>query len=92
MLPDNPLKAIALAVSATVLFGTSDTISKYLSGSVPIVEFLWMRYVLFMAVSAILVYRARRFAPCGRGTRGFRSRAACASPDRLSCSFMACGK
>ena len=58
MLPDNPLKAIVLAVSATVLFGTSDTISKYLSGSLPIVEFLWIRYVLFMAMSAILVYRA----------------------------------
>lgn len=58
MLPDNPLKAIALTVSATVLFGTSDTISKYLSGSLPIVEFLWIRYVLFMAMSAILVYRA----------------------------------
>ena len=58
MLPDNPIKAIALAVSATVLFGTSDTISKYLSGSLPIVEFLWIRYVLFMAMSAILVYRA----------------------------------
>jgi drug/metabolite transporter (DMT)-like permease len=54
MLPDDPFKAILLAVSATVLFGSSDTISKYLSGSLPIVEFLWIRYVLFLAMAIIL--------------------------------------
>lgn len=54
---DDPLKALALAVSATVLFGTSDTISKYLSGGMPIVEFIWIRYVLFLIMAAILVRR-----------------------------------
>jgi drug/metabolite transporter (DMT)-like permease len=57
MLPDDPIKAIALAVSATVLFGSSDTISKYLSGSLPIVEFIWIRYVLFLIMAACLVRR-----------------------------------
>jgi drug/metabolite transporter (DMT)-like permease len=55
MLPDDPIKAIALAVSATLLFGSSDTISKYLSGSLPIVEFIWIRYVLFLLMGALLV-------------------------------------
>jgi drug/metabolite transporter (DMT)-like permease len=54
---DDPLRAIVLAVSATVLFGSSDTISKYLSGSLPIVEFLWIRYILFLAMAMILAGR-----------------------------------
>ena len=46
-----------MAISATVLFGASDTISKYLSGSLPIVEFIWIRYVLFLIMAGILVRR-----------------------------------
>jgi len=57
MHPDEPIKAIVLAVSATVLFGSSDTISKYLSGSLPIVEFIWIRYVIFLILAAILCRR-----------------------------------
>jgi drug/metabolite transporter (DMT)-like permease len=57
MSPDEPLRAIALAVSATVLFGSSDTISKFLSGSLPIIEFIWIRYVLFLIMAAFLVRR-----------------------------------
>ncbi|HEY4042486.1 MAG TPA: DMT family transporter [Rhodopila sp.] len=51
------MKAIALAVSATMLFGSSDTISKYLSTSLPIVEFIWIRYVLFLVMAAFLIRR-----------------------------------
>jgi drug/metabolite transporter (DMT)-like permease len=72
MIPDDPLKAIALAVSATVLFGSSDTISKYLSGSLPIVEFIWIRYVLFLMMAGYLV-RRRSIVPRNPGlqiTRG----------------------
>jgi drug/metabolite transporter (DMT)-like permease len=57
MSPDDPLRAIALAVSATVLFGSSDTISKYLSSSLPIIEFIWIRYILFLIMAACLVRR-----------------------------------
>ena len=54
---DDPLTAIALTIGATVLFGCSDTISKYLSGGLPIVEFIWIRYVLFLVMAMILVRR-----------------------------------
>jgi drug/metabolite transporter (DMT)-like permease len=55
MIPkDDPLRGIALAVASTVLFATSDTISKYLSSSLPIVEFLWIRYVLFLVMAGCL--------------------------------------
>lgn len=54
---DDPPKAIVLAISATILFGSSDTISKYLSLSLPIVEFIWIRYVLFLAMAVILAGR-----------------------------------
>jgi len=60
MFSDDPLKAIALAVSATVLFSSSDTISKYLSGSFPIVEFLWIRYVVFLIMALALIGRLPR--------------------------------
>ncbi len=76
MSPDEPLKAIVLAVSATVLFGSADTISKYLSGSLPIVEFIWIRYVIFLVIAAILVRRTPNRAMRARSqglqiTRGF---------------------
>ena len=57
MSPDDPLRAIALAVSATVLVGSSDTISKFLSGSLPIIEFIWIRYVIFLMLAMILAGR-----------------------------------
>ena len=40
-----------------MLFGSSDTISKYLSASLPIVEFIWIRYVLFLFMAVLLVRR-----------------------------------
>ncbi len=51
---DDPLRAIGLAIAATLLFGSSDTIAKYLSGSLPITEFIWIRYVLFVGMAAVL--------------------------------------
>jgi drug/metabolite transporter (DMT)-like permease len=60
MLSDEPFGAIVLAIGATVLFGSSDTISKYLSGSLPIVEFIWIRYVLFLIMALYLVGRLPR--------------------------------
>ena len=57
---DDPLKAIALIASATVLFGSADTIAKYLSFSLPIVEFLWIRYVIFLVMALILAGRLPR--------------------------------
>ncbi|HVY15646.1 MAG TPA: DMT family transporter [Rhodopila sp.] len=39
------------------MFAGSDTISKYLSGSFPIFEFIWIRYVLFLAMAVVLAHR-----------------------------------
>src|SRR6185437_9416314 len=58
MLSDDPLRAILLALGSTLLFGSSDTISKYLSTSLPIIEFIWIRYVLFLLM-ALLLARGR---------------------------------
>src|SRR3954462_3920783 len=60
MLSDEPIRAIVLAVGATVLFAGSDTIAKYLSTSLPIGEFLWIRYVLFLVMAVLLVRRQKR--------------------------------
>jgi len=57
MLPDDPLRAILLAVGATVLFSSSDTIAKYLSGGLPIIEFIWIRYVVFLVMALWLIGR-----------------------------------
>src|SRR3954470_9522294 len=59
MLSDEPIRAIVLAVGATVLFAGSDTIAKYLSTSLPIGEFLWIRYVLFLVMAVLLVRRQK---------------------------------
>src|ERR1700761_3601989 len=60
MLSDEPFRAIVLAIGATVLFGSSDTISKYLSGSLPIVEFIWIRYIIFLVMALFLAGRLPR--------------------------------
>jgi drug/metabolite transporter (DMT)-like permease len=57
MISDEPIRAIVLAISATVLFAVSDTIAKYLSTSLPIGEFLWIRYVLFLVMAILLAGR-----------------------------------
>jgi drug/metabolite transporter (DMT)-like permease len=66
VLSDNPLRAIALALSATLLFGSWDTMSKYLSGHLLIVEFIWIRYVLFLLMALFLAWRQglNSFRPC----------------------------
>ena len=56
---DDPIRGIVFAVCATMLFATSDTISKYLSNSLPVVEFIWIRYVLFLLMALGLASRVR---------------------------------
>ena len=51
---DDPIRGIMMSVSATVLFATADTIAKYLSNSLPVVEFIWIRYVLSLIFAAAL--------------------------------------
>jgi drug/metabolite transporter (DMT)-like permease len=56
---DDPIRGIVLAVFATMLFATADTIAKYLSNSMPIVEFIWIRYVLFVVFAVGLSARMK---------------------------------
>jgi len=56
---DDPMRGIVFAVCATILFATSDTIAKYLSESLPVVEFIWIRYVLFLVMALGLASRVR---------------------------------
>ena len=91
MTSDDPLRAIALAVSATVLFGSSDTISKYLSASLPIVEFLWIRYVIFLLLALGLAGRVPA-VPSRARNPGFNWSEASASPGRPCCSCTACAR
>jgi len=51
---EDPIRGIALVVGATVLFAISDTTSKFLAGSLPVTEFIWFRYVLFLLMAAAM--------------------------------------
>lgn len=56
-LNEDPLRGIALTIGATVLFATSDTISKYLAATLPVVEILWFRYVIFVVMAGYLAWQ-----------------------------------
>ncbi len=45
---DNPLRGIALSLLATTVFATSDTMAKFLTASLPVIEIAWIRYVVFV--------------------------------------------
>src|SRR4051794_30165216 len=48
---EEPLLGIALIIGAGALFSVSDTISKYLSASLPVVEIAWIRYATFLCLT-----------------------------------------
>jgi drug/metabolite transporter (DMT)-like permease len=45
---DNPLRGIMLSLLATTVFAASDTTSKFLTESMPVVEIAWIRYLIFV--------------------------------------------
>jgi len=45
---DNPLRGIALSLLATTVFAASDTMAKFLTESLPVIEIAWLRYVIFV--------------------------------------------
>jgi drug/metabolite transporter (DMT)-like permease len=49
---DRPLLGIALFVVANMLFSLSDASAKYLTGSLPVIEIGWVRYVIFVLLAA----------------------------------------
>ncbi len=61
---DNRLRGMALILSAMAFFSTSDAMAKLLSGpligtALPPVEIAWLRYVVFVTMTAILARRSR---------------------------------
>lgn len=54
---DDPLRGIALSLAATVLFAIADVTAKYLTAGLPIIEINWIRYMVFLAMAAILARR-----------------------------------
>lgn len=55
--PDDPLRGIALFLAATTLFAIADTIAKFLTTELPIVQINWMRYLIFAAMALLLTTR-----------------------------------
>jgi drug/metabolite transporter (DMT)-like permease len=45
---DDPLAGILLLLLAILLFSCSDATAKYLSAGLPVVEIMWLRYVVFV--------------------------------------------
>lgn len=55
--PDDPLRGIGLFLAATILFAVADTIAKFLTAELPIVQINWMRYLIFAAMALLLSTR-----------------------------------
>ena len=51
---DDPMRGIALSLTATLLFAIADTIAKFLSTGLPIIQINWVRYVIFLGLALIL--------------------------------------
>jgi len=51
---ENPLRGIALALGSTLLFSLSDATAKFLTGSLPVVEIAWIRYLIFVGFALTL--------------------------------------
>jgi drug/metabolite transporter (DMT)-like permease len=52
---ENPLRGIALILGSTFLFSLSDATAKYLTGSLPVIEIAWIRYLVFVFFALGLV-------------------------------------
>lgn len=55
---DQTLRGIGLTTGACVVFAMADTLSKYLTASLPVIEIQWIRYVLFFALAAAMAWGA----------------------------------
>jgi drug/metabolite transporter (DMT)-like permease len=55
---DNPLRGIALSLLSTTVFAASDTIAKFLTTTVPVIEIVWIRYVIFVLFAGSLARSA----------------------------------
>ena len=55
---EDPIRGILLTLGATILFTVSDTLAKFLSTELPVVQISWIRYVIFVGFAAALSWRA----------------------------------
>ena len=56
---DQPLRGIGLNLLASIVFCAGDTIAKQLSGELAIVQIVWTRYTVFVAMALLLTTRMR---------------------------------
>lgn len=54
---DNPLRGIGLMVLSTIFFSMSDTMAKFLTHGVPVIEIAWVRYAVFVVFALGLAVR-----------------------------------
>ncbi|MDA1310096.1 MAG: DMT family transporter [Proteobacteria bacterium] len=66
--PPKTTRGIAWHVTAMVLFGSMDAVSKHLTASLPVAEILWVRYAFFLVFGVVLALRLEGF-------RTFRTKA-----------------
>ncbi len=59
---ENLLWGCACLIGATMLFSGSDTMAKYLVGSLPAVEIAWIRYCVFVTIALLPMARDRRMS------------------------------
>ncbi len=55
---NTPLRGIGLIVLSTILFALSDTLTKYVSRTLPVIEIAWIRYVTFVGLGVLMASRS----------------------------------
>lgn len=55
---NTPLRGIGLIVLSTILFTMSDTMTKYVSQTLPVIEIAWIRYVTFFGLGVLMASRS----------------------------------
>ncbi len=82
--PERPLVGIMALLAGSALFSMSDVVSKVLTASLPGIEVAWLRYLVFVIMTAPLLLRGA--ACCGRPGPASRSAAPLRPPLRPRCS------
>src|SRR5271170_5388105 len=54
---DTPLRGIMLVVSASIFFSLSDATTKYVTQTLPVIEVAWIRYLVFVLLTALPAMR-----------------------------------
>lgn len=82
----HPLQGIAFLIAAVAFFAVFDTLTKYISITVPVVMALWFRYLFQMVATGATLLPSRGVRCCARAGRGCRWCAGCC------CCWSACSR